>query len=220
MAWSYRKRIKIIPGVHLNFSKSGISTSIGVRGASINFGKNGTYLNSSIPGIGLYSRSKIFEGPAKPQPMNLYNRPELPADNIFSADIQEITSQDMQGIKEAILAAQEQKEDLKNDLEKIKKSLVSSRVKLTFSYIFLYGLIARGIPRAITFEILQKTEAIARLAEQIENCYVNLDIEFEPEIGEKYHKVIESFKKLSVSTRIWDVTSENNSQVCSLCVGQ
>ncbi|WP_238590569.1 DUF4236 domain-containing protein [Chryseobacterium cucumeris] len=24
MAWSYRKRIKVIPGVHLNFSKRGI----------------------------------------------------------------------------------------------------------------------------------------------------------------------------------------------------
>lgn len=37
MAWSYRKRIKVIPGVHLNFSKKGISTSIGIKGASINF---------------------------------------------------------------------------------------------------------------------------------------------------------------------------------------
>lgn len=35
MAWSYRRRIKIIPGVHLNFSKSGISTTIGVKGASL-----------------------------------------------------------------------------------------------------------------------------------------------------------------------------------------
>ena len=59
MSWNYRKRIKILPGVHLNFSKSGMSTSIGPKGAKISIGKKGTYLNTSIPGTGLYSRRKI-----------------------------------------------------------------------------------------------------------------------------------------------------------------
>ncbi|MCR6720046.1 MAG: DUF4236 domain-containing protein [Chitinophagaceae bacterium] len=26
MAWSYKRRIKVIPGIHLNLSRSGIST--------------------------------------------------------------------------------------------------------------------------------------------------------------------------------------------------
>lgn len=59
MAWNYRKRIKIAPGIHLNLSKGGVSTSIGPKGAKISIGKNGTYLNTSIPGTGLYSRQKI-----------------------------------------------------------------------------------------------------------------------------------------------------------------
>lgn len=59
MAWNYRKRIKIFPGVHLNFSKGGVSTSIGPKGAKVSFGKKGTYLSTSIPGTGLYSRKKI-----------------------------------------------------------------------------------------------------------------------------------------------------------------
>lgn len=59
MAWNYRKRIKIAPGVHLNFSKNGVSTSIGPKGAKVTFGKNGTYMSTSIPGTGLYSRQKI-----------------------------------------------------------------------------------------------------------------------------------------------------------------
>lgn len=59
MSWSFRRRIKIAPGVHLNFSKSGISTTFGVRGASITKGKKGTYLNTSIPGTGIYQRKKI-----------------------------------------------------------------------------------------------------------------------------------------------------------------
>ena len=41
MAWRFQRRVKIIPGVRLNLSKSGISTSVGVRGASMTFGKSG-----------------------------------------------------------------------------------------------------------------------------------------------------------------------------------
>lgn len=62
MAWNYRKRVKIAPGIHLNFSKNGVSTSIGPKGAKVTFGKNGTYMNTSIPGTGLYSRQKIGDG--------------------------------------------------------------------------------------------------------------------------------------------------------------
>jgi Holliday junction resolvasome RuvABC ATP-dependent DNA helicase subunit len=62
MAWNYRKRVKIAPGVHLNFSKNGVSTSIGPKGAKVTFGKNGTYMSTGIPGTGLYSRQKISGG--------------------------------------------------------------------------------------------------------------------------------------------------------------
>jgi hypothetical protein len=86
MSWSYRKRIKIIPGVYLNLSKSGISTSIGVKGANVTFSKEGTYLNTGIPGTGIYNRSKIsFEGENNHTPIpfaSLLN--DLP-NTIFSA---------------------------------------------------------------------------------------------------------------------------------------
>lgn len=62
MAWNYRKRVKIAPGVHLNFSKNGVSTSVGPKGAKFTFGKTGTYMSTSIPGTGLYSRQKISGG--------------------------------------------------------------------------------------------------------------------------------------------------------------
>ena len=58
MAWTWRKRKTIIPGVRLNFGKKGVSTTIGPRGASMTFGPNGTYLNTSIPGTGLYNRQR------------------------------------------------------------------------------------------------------------------------------------------------------------------
>jgi AAA+ superfamily predicted ATPase len=59
MDWNYRKRIKIAPGVRLNISKKGVSSTFGVRGTSINVGQNCAYLNTGIPGTGIYSRRKI-----------------------------------------------------------------------------------------------------------------------------------------------------------------
>ncbi|MGS2760987.1 DUF4236 domain-containing protein [Sinomicrobium sp. M5D2P9] len=59
MAINFRKRKKILPGIYLNFSKNGISTTLGPRGANVNLGKNGAYLNTGIPGTGIYSRRKI-----------------------------------------------------------------------------------------------------------------------------------------------------------------
>ena len=70
MAWTWRKRKTLIPGVRLNFGKKGISTSIGPRGASMTFGPNGTYLNTSIPGTGLYNRQKIGGGSNNKQMTN------------------------------------------------------------------------------------------------------------------------------------------------------
>lgn len=59
MGWRYRKRIKILPGIHINISKSGISTNVGVKGASVTFGPKGTYVNTGLPGTGLYQRDRI-----------------------------------------------------------------------------------------------------------------------------------------------------------------
>jgi len=55
----FRKRIKVVKGLHVNLSGSGVSLSAGVRGASITIGKKEAYLNTGIPGTGLYDRRRI-----------------------------------------------------------------------------------------------------------------------------------------------------------------
>lgn len=67
MAWNFRRRKKIAPGVYINMSKKGISTTVGPKGASMTFGPNGTYMNMSIPGTGMYNRRKISSSTSKTQ---------------------------------------------------------------------------------------------------------------------------------------------------------
>lgn len=65
MGVRFKKSVKIMPGVRINISKSGISTTVGPKGASINIGEKGTYFNTGIPGTGIYMREKISGGQAK-----------------------------------------------------------------------------------------------------------------------------------------------------------
>jgi hypothetical protein len=52
MGLRFRKSLRILPGVCLNFSKSGVSASLGVRGATVNIGPRGTKYTVGLPGTG------------------------------------------------------------------------------------------------------------------------------------------------------------------------
>lgn len=62
MAIRFRKSIKLAPGVRWNLSGGGSSWTFGPRGFSVGVGKRGSYLNTGIPGTGLYSRERIGGG--------------------------------------------------------------------------------------------------------------------------------------------------------------
>lgn len=53
MAIRLRKSFKVAPGVRVNVSKTGISTSIGGSGLTANVSKNGTRLTASVPRSGI-----------------------------------------------------------------------------------------------------------------------------------------------------------------------
>ncbi|KKM88473.1 hypothetical protein LCGC14_1258500 [marine sediment metagenome] len=54
MGFRFFRRMNIAPGVRLNFSKSGISPSFGVRGARVTLGRTGVRTTVGIPGTGLF----------------------------------------------------------------------------------------------------------------------------------------------------------------------
>jgi hypothetical protein len=64
MGWRFRRSLKLGP-IRLNFSKSGIGYSAGVRGFRVGQDAKGrTYTAASIPGTGLYNRQ--YSGVSKP----------------------------------------------------------------------------------------------------------------------------------------------------------
>jgi hypothetical protein len=59
MAFRFQKSIKILPGVRLNISKTGVSCTVGTRGASVTARDGNLTGNVGIPGTGLSYRKRL-----------------------------------------------------------------------------------------------------------------------------------------------------------------
>ena len=59
MGFRFFRRVKILPGMYVNFGKRGASLSFGPRGAKVNIGKNGVRSSVGIPGTGIRYEKKL-----------------------------------------------------------------------------------------------------------------------------------------------------------------
>ena len=58
MGFRFQKRIKILPGVRINLSKTGLSTSFGGKGMTVNVRDGNVKTTVGLPGSGMsYSES-------------------------------------------------------------------------------------------------------------------------------------------------------------------
>ena len=54
----FRRSIGVLPGVKVNLSKTGVSTSVGGKGATLNVGHGKKMVTLGIPGTGLSYRTE------------------------------------------------------------------------------------------------------------------------------------------------------------------
>lgn len=59
MSFRFQRRIKILPGLRLNVSKTGISWTVGTRGASVTAREGKLTGNVGVPGTGLSYRKRL-----------------------------------------------------------------------------------------------------------------------------------------------------------------
>lgn len=78
MGFRFQKRIKILPSITLNLSKSGVSTSVGVKGAHLNFGRGQTRTTVGLPGSGLSHTTINSDGSPKASVEPVANLPASP----------------------------------------------------------------------------------------------------------------------------------------------
>lgn len=208
----FRRRVKLFPGVTLNFSKTGISTTVGVPGASVNLNKQGTFLNTGLPGTGIYDRKRIGGQKKSNQSNQNFQDHEIPQQEIIhdqrtelksTVNVEETTTEGLQELKDTLLSCYQEKNELKQEIAKVKSSLQGSQVILVFSYLIIIGFLIKWFKQNRD----EKKEYLADLEKQLAECFVNIDIKTDEQIEKSFLQLLDVYKTMLTCQKIWDITS-------------
>lgn len=224
MSIRFRKRIKVIPGVYLNVSKSGVSASIGPKGTNVNISQKGSYLNLGIPGTGISHRQKISSGQT-PSPMPGSGVSTIPIPQQTASPVQNdpfydkaknirvnITNPNLETIKTSIEDSRVELLDILREGEEATKSLKDLKEKLKSKSIWINKLFSsKATVRQIEEDIQDYENYFEELQKQYDEAKVNITISSDSEISQQYEKLRIAYLDLSGSSRIWDITSKERS---------
>lgn len=213
---NYRKRIKILPGVTINLSKSGISTTIGTKGFSVNVGQNGAYLNTGIPGTGLYQRHKIG---------NINNPSSFPLDNRIYEQVEEfpqhdLTSEELYGLKKQIVDIYNQRiilqGGIKSDKKVIKWSIIIAIIS-GFVSIINYNSCSIGTVFAVFgiiavfLFVMALGLGVAKFRKEsiLKNITLRIDISMDEQIESKFNELKRKFSDLQSTNRAYYISSQS-----------
>lgn len=65
MGFRFRRQLRLLPGLHLNLSRSGVSATVGVPGMRVTLGRRPA-LNVGLPGTGISYRESLGSAPPVP----------------------------------------------------------------------------------------------------------------------------------------------------------
>lgn len=217
MSLRFRRSVRLFPGVRLNFSRSGVSTTIGVRGATMTMGPRGTYANVGLPGSGLSYRTRISppQGrrptptapPSMPsiEPANFFLGPD--ATQLHSADISVLTSQGLSELKQLINEAAVKRRSLLQEVKEKERSLSKATSKLHLARFFIVRIFTtEAIPGLMEKRDVAAVELDGSRT-NLEGCCVEVDFGLTEETLASYAAMVRYFEEVVTSKRIWDITA-------------
>jgi hypothetical protein len=208
----FRKRISVLPGLTLNLSRSGISTTVGVRGASVNMNRQGAFLNTGIPGTGLYDRKKISGGSqgtmsarkASAQ-KGAYNSGRFevsPSVQAAQINLSKFTSTEFKELDDDVQSCYEERAQLFQQLLLQHKKWRWAKGLNTLSKILIFGWFTDGPQRWME----KQEERYSELMQEYEACKIELGMEGEQEILRAFESLKQAFMNLSQCAAIWDLS--------------
>ena len=206
MAWQFRRRIRVLPGFSINLSKSGMSATIGVKGASVNIGEKGAHLNTGIPGTGVYNRKKIGG-----LDNNKDSKVELEQNDddffeIQSLSAEQLTSENLFGLKAAIIESQKEKSRLKAVYEKLKKQYHFSSFLSVFSYLLIIGFFYKKLHKIAS----ERKNDMLQAEKDYTSYFLDIEVNMDDELKKIYDDMKSSFHQLTKIHSIWDITSSQS----------
>ncbi|HLO99904.1 MAG TPA: DUF4236 domain-containing protein [Fimbriimonas sp.] len=232
MGLRFRRSFKLFPGVRLNISKSGLSTSFGIRGASVNIGSRGVRGTVGIPGTGLsYSTNLLPTSSPKSStpsgaqywvpsnstsyrdpliPLNPQDVPYIPSDGmnqIASAPVEWLTSTGLQDLKEMLADAKRQRREIRDDLLVTTNELASRQRELRFKNSILKFLFKKRIAELVEL-IPELRRHIGELNEWNEATYIEILFDAGDQALRAYGALVRAYDVCRRCQVIWDVTAD------------
>jgi len=218
MGLRFRKSVSLVPGVRINISRRGFSTTIGGRGASINLGAHGTYLNTSLPGTGISFRTRL-NSPDSPgrrtKNTSKYNEGPLPTDPFLiqgtkvdfgSSDVSALTSAGLESLKELVIETKDRKNEIILETKAAKRQLLFEHIKLFLVTILIFGFIG-NIRDKIKKKIREYQADIENLKVNLSNTKVVIDFDMETELSSPFNRMQKAFDEIIPSQAKWSVVS-------------
>lgn len=229
MSWRFRQSFKLLPGLKLNLSKSGLSASIGGAPFTFNVGPRGSFATASVPGTGLSFRQHLGSGnrrlnesdPPSPGEFDVAPSPGLhpsypPVESananvreIRSASTEQLTSRGLEHLKRLILTAYEEHTQLENEV--IAASAEASRTSSRFQAWdrgFLFKHLFKGAFSVRRAEAEIAKEKSAELAEQLRLTTITTQIYLGPSQNEHFFRMRDEFSVLTECGAIWDIKAD------------
>ena len=227
MGFRFRRSVKVFPGVRVNFSGSGVSTSVGSRGTSVTIGKRGTYLNLGVPGTGVSFRQRIDDQasrdviqtpssqmsawgpPVSPEMIPTQTEPgsiPLPGE-IRSADTQNLTSLSLKGLRDLLEEAYTELVRLQAEIPNADAELGRTKMRALRWQRGLFKHIRKKKFASILSEYQTSKTGREDLDKEIEKCRVALEVEMEAPMDSTYEAMVAAFRTLASCEKTWDTTS-------------
>lgn len=225
MGFRFRKSFKVMPGVRLTLSPRGISSSFGIPGARITIGRRGITGTVGIPGTGLSyshkltgtskgSRSRSASNPTYWAP------PAVPAQSIpaqvpkgiqiASAPIGQLTSPNLQQLRQMIIDADRQRQEIRAEVASVRKAMQAVEKKLKWLDLPVINAVLNKRREALRAEATELRESVNELNEWMRDSLVEAEFILPPSVSQSFQLVMVAFEKLKYSHAIWDVTYSEN----------
>jgi Protein of unknown function (DUF4236) len=232
VGWRFRHSFKVIPGVRLNLSKSGLSASIGTAPFTVNVGPRGVYGTASLPGSGISYRHRLggtapdqpeIPSPPLPAPSSFPSIvpppalpavpgpsliPTMPIQEVHSASTELLTSESLKEIKKVLQTTYEEHEDISRQLVSARQEKETANRRFqSWESGFLFKKIFKQKFAKRKDESETADAKVAELGEQLRLTTIATHVDIAKEQAEPYFKMRDDFAALCECEAVWDIKS-------------
>lgn len=230
MGLRFQKRLQVFPGVRLNFSRSGVSATIGVRGASVTLGRHGADANLGLPGSGLSYRKRVARwGQSSDDARSAAGHETVMADDgvrgldespdtamargleaVESQPVDDLQSAGLDDLHDLIEEVGQHRRTVRQDLADAIRQQKDARKALRQGSVWWRRLAFPHRIPALTAACEEADADVATLQETLKTCAVEVELGLDRAVLDAFVHLAEAFDGLRQSSMIWDVTASRD----------